>query len=272
MTAGRAAVLGAPIGHSLSPVLHRAGYAALGLDWGYDVVECDQGDLPATLERLAATHRGLSLTMPLKRAVRPLLDRVEPLADVLGAVNTVLYDGPHRLGYNTDVAGLRAALREAGAEAPRAAVVLGGGATATAAVAALGQLGVVAPAVVVRDPARAADLRAAAERLGLAPRLAAWPALDLLATADLVLATVPAGVTDPLGPEVRWAAGAALVDVGYAPWPTRLATAAAAAGTRVVGGLAVLVGQAAVAFELMTGRAAPVAAMRAAGEAALAAR
>ncbi|MBA3620612.1 MAG: shikimate dehydrogenase, partial [Acidothermales bacterium] len=126
----RAAVLGKPIRHSLSPLLHRTAYAALGLDWRYDAVECDESALADVLAGLDDSWVGLSLTMPLKEAVLPLLDEVAPEADVLSAVNTVLLREGRRYGLNTDVDGLAAALREAGAVPPAGggtAVVLGAG-------------------------------------------------------------------------------------------------------------------------------------------------
>ena len=113
----RAAVLGSPIEHSLSPVLHTAAYAALGLaDWTYTAIECDEAGLPALLASRDRQWAGLSLTMPLKRAVLPLLDSTEDLALEVGAANTVLFTDGRRLGYNTDVGGILTALREAGVE------------------------------------------------------------------------------------------------------------------------------------------------------------
>ena len=169
---GKAAVLGSPIAHSLSPVLHRAAYAALGLDdWTYTAVECDEAGLPAVLAVPGWT--GLSLTMPLKRAVLPLLDRVEPLAVEVGGANTVVFEGGQRLGYNTDVPGLVAALAAAGVTAPASATILGAGATACAALAALRETGLRTVTIRVRDQGRTGDLRAAASRLGMAIELRA---------------------------------------------------------------------------------------------------
>lgn len=268
----RAAVLGSPIGHSLSPVLHRAAYAALGLDWEYDAVECDSAALPHTLARLAPTHVGVSLTMPLKQAVLPLLAHVEELAHAVGAVNTVLLDEAGWRGSNTDVPGMVAALRRAGlAEPLGAVVVLGGGATAASAVAAVAALGRDDPLVVVREPVRAGAVMSAAERIGARPRVVRWDAWDG-AVEGLLVSTVPAGAADPLAERLTWATGSVLFDVVYAPWPTPVARLAGEAGATVVGGLELLVEQAALQVEVMTGRAAPVAAMREAGERALASR
>src|SRR5688572_28400212 len=100
---GRCAVLGSPIEHSLSAELHRAAYVELGLDWRYDAVEVDEAGLAGFLDGLGPEWRGLSLTMPLKRAVVPLLDEVRDRAVEAGAANTVLLGEGRRVGHNTDV-------------------------------------------------------------------------------------------------------------------------------------------------------------------------
>ncbi len=105
--AKKAAVLGSPIAHSLSPALHRAAYQALGLDgWCYAAIECDEARLPGLLDECGPDWAGLSLTMPLKRAVLGLLDHAEPLALEVGAANTVVFAGGARHGHNTDVPGI----------------------------------------------------------------------------------------------------------------------------------------------------------------------
>lgn len=270
-------MLGSPIAHSLSPVLHTAAYRILGLGWTYQAIECNEHDLPGVLGELDESYVGLSLTMPLKRAVLPLLDDVSALSAAVGAANTVLFDGIgpflRRRGENTDVPGMVAAVRAQRPDAVGSAVILGAGGTAAAALAALRELGVVQAAVVVRSRERAAELAQAATRLDVAITLLDWPGNEALAAADLVISTVPAGVTDALigagqGP-LR--AGQLLFDVLYDPWPTPYAAAALAAGAEVIGGLELLVQQAALQVELMTGRVAPVEAMRSAGQAAIAA-
>jgi shikimate dehydrogenase len=204
---------------------------------------------------------GLSLTMPLKRVALAVADEVAPLAAAVGAANTlVLAPGGGRRAENTDVVGIVAALREAGVERAERAVVLGAGGTAQAALAALGQLGVHAPTVLVRDPARTTELRATADRLGLRPRiLAALPQCPdaELAGAEVVISTLPAGAADEL--TVR---SGVVLDVVYAPWPTRFGQTAADRGCRVVSGLEMLLHQAVAQIELMTGRPGPVDAMR----------
>lgn len=266
----RAAVLGSPIRHSLSPTLHNAAYHALGLtDWRYDAVECDEAALPVFLDRLGPEWAGLSLTMPLKRAVLAVADVVTPLVSAVGAANTLVLGEPGepRRAENTDVAGILAALREAGVQRADAAVILGAGGTAQAALAALRELGESAPTVLVRDPARAADLRAAADRLGVQPAIRGGLPETRIPEADVVISTVPPGAADAVVAQrvdQHWATRPVVLDVVYAPWPTALAGSAIAAGCRTVSGLAVLLHQAAAQCELMTGRRAPVAQMRAA--------
>ncbi|MFE5872165.1 shikimate dehydrogenase [Streptomyces roseifaciens] len=270
----RAAVLGSPIAHSLSPVLHRAAYAELGLgEWTYDRFEVDEAALPAFLGGLDGSWAGLSLTMPLKRAVIPLLDEVSGTAASVEAVNTVVFteDG-RRLGDNTDIPGIAAALRERGVTEAGSAAVLGAGATASSALAALAGICTGEVTVYVRSEARAAEMREWGERLGVAVRTADWSRAAEALTAPLVIATTPAGATDVLAGAVPDRPGA-LFDVLYEPWPTPLAAAWSARGGAVLGGLDLLVHQAVLQVERMTGcPRAPLAAMRAAGEAALAAR
>jgi shikimate dehydrogenase len=268
----KAAVLGSPVAHSLSPVLHRAAYRALGLTgWSYEAIECDEARLPGLLAGCGPEWAGLSLTMPLKRAVLPLLDEVEPLAVAVGGANTVVFAGGRRRGHNTDVPGLVTALAEAGITAPREAAILGAGATACSALAALKRLGAGQVTVAAREPGRAAGLLAAAGRLGVAVTLTPLARAGELRP-GLLISTLPAGAADSLA--ARWASAGPVppqvLDVVYHPWPTPLATAAQAAGSAVVSGYALLLHQAAGQVELMTGHPAPVAAMRAAGQAALA--
>ncbi|WP_411071878.1 shikimate dehydrogenase [Streptomyces sp. cmx-4-25] len=275
MTAARrAAVLGSPIAHSLSPVLHRAAYAELGLhDWSYERFEVDEAALPGFVGELDGSWAGLSLTMPLKRAVIPLLDEVGDTAASVEAVNTVvLHEDGRRVGDNTDIPGMIAALRERGVEKVEAAAVLGAGATASSALAALARICAGPVTAYVRSEARAEEMRGWGERLGVDVRTADWERAAEAFEAPLVIATTPAGTTNALATAVPDAVGT-LFDVLYDPWPTPLAAAWSDRGGKVVGGLDLLVHQAVLQVELMTGRApAPLAAMRAAGERALAAR
>ncbi|MFF5976097.1 shikimate dehydrogenase [Streptomyces sp. NPDC012769] len=273
-TRHRAAVLGSPIAHSLSPVLHRAAYRELGLDdWSYDRFEVDEAALPGFVGGLDASWAGLSLTMPLKRAIIPLLDEVTDTAASVEAVNTVvLTEDGRRVGDNTDIPGMIAALRERGVEKVDSAAVLGAGATASSALAALARICSGPVTAYVRSEARAEEMRGWGERLGVDVRTAAWDAAAEAFGAPLVIATTPAGTTDALAASVPDTPGT-LFDVLYDPWPTRLAAAWSARGGKVVGGLDLLVHQAVLQVEQMTGRApGPLAAMRAAGEKALAER
>jgi shikimate dehydrogenase len=263
----RAAVLGSPIAHSLSPALHRAAYAALGLDWSYDAVECREEDLPAVLD---GPWAGLSLTMPLKRAVMPLLDGVSDLARAVGCANTVVFEEGRRRGFNTDVHGIVAALAEAGVATPGSAVVLGAGATACSALAALRDLGLAKVTLMFRSAARGAETFAAAERLGVA--ISPLTYADPLPEADLVISTLPAGAADAHAAAIAGSCGA-FFDVVYAPWPTPAAEAVRAAGGTTVGGFTMLLHQAVRQVALMTGHDdVPVEAMRTAGEAEIARR
>ena len=267
-----AAVIGSPVRHSLSPALHRAGYRAVGLDWSYEAYDVGAAELPGFLAGLDGSWRGLSLTMPLKRAVLPLLDELDRRAQQAGAANTVLLDGTRLVGANTDVPGAAAAIRERSPAPVTRALVLGGGATAASVLLALADLGCREARLLVRSPDRAR------ETLEAVARHPAPPSVEVceLAAArteedwDIVVSTVPAEAQTPA--LVAFAAGAPLVfDVGYDPWPTRLA--AQVSGAQVlVSGLDLLVHQAALQLTLMTGLPAPLEAMRTAGERALAAR
>ena len=267
------AVLGDPIEHSLSPVLHRAAYAALGLDWTYDAVRVPSGGLAAFLDGLDASWRGLSLTMPLKREVLPLLTSRDPWAEVSGAANTVLLDATGRHGLNTDVPGAIAAIREATDAPVDRALVLGGGATAASVLLALGELGCEAVTLLVRDPERAQETVDIASR-GRHPLVVRVERLDDPETirasgADILVSTVPAAAQSAALVEAT--SGVPVVfDVVYDPWPTPLLVAARADGRTVVTGLDLLLWQAVDQVRAMTGRFdVPVDTMREAGSRAL---
>ncbi|MEU6376501.1 shikimate dehydrogenase [Streptomyces sp. NPDC046909] len=272
--ARRAAVLGSPIAHSLSPVLHRAAYEELGLTgWSYDRFEVDEVALPGFFAELGPEWAGLSLTMPLKRAVIPLVDEISETAASVEAVNTVVFTGDGRkVGDNTDIPGMVAALREHGIEQVDSAAILGAGATASSALAALARVCTGEVVVYVRSAARAAEMRQWGERLEVEVRTEDWAhAADALER-PLVIATTPAGTTDALAGAVP-ERPATLFDVLYEPWPTELAARWSMFGGAVVSGLDLLVHQAVLQVEQMTGCAkAPLAAMRKAGEQALADR
>ena len=250
----RAAVLGAPISHSLSPVLHRAAYSALGLTgWDYTAHRVTEAELPGFLADLGGEWAGLSLTMPLKAAVLPLLDAASPVVEVVGAANTVLLRDGRRVGDNTDVPGMVAAL-SAGPDRPVEvpyAAVLGGGATARSALAALAAVTADVRAY-VRTPARATELTATAEAVGLRLTIRPWAGAAEALSAPLVVNTTPAGAADALVAQTPTTVGT-LFEVLYEPWPTPLAAAWTARGGPVVDGLELLVQQAVLQVGLMTG-------------------
>jgi shikimate dehydrogenase len=224
--------------------------------------------------------------MPLKRAVLPLLDETEQLATVVGAANTVVLRDGRRMGYNTDVPGMVTALRQAGVSSGQDALIVGSGATACSALAAIRELGATDVAVAARSRPRAESLLAVAARLGLAVQLVDLNAEEGLADAGtdetglrpaswrLLISTIPAVGAVAVARQIESGVihADAVFDVGYDPWPTALAAAAQSAGLVVISGYELLVSQAAGQFELMTGRAAPVAVMRTAGLAELSRR
>lgn len=265
----RCGVLGDPIEHSLSPALHRAAFAALGLDWSYDAHRVPAGTLADFVGALDAGWRGVSMTMPLKREAVPLLDQATDRARLSGAVNTLVFTPEGIFGDNTDIPGAVAALRERGVDRVTTGTVLGGGATATSTGLALLELGASRVRVLVRDPARAGETVQVLRRHPSAPEVEVGLLQDGDVVGELVVSTIPAAAQ---GVDLvdRCRDAEAIFEVLYDPWPTPLA--ASATDRVVVSGLDLLVHQAAVQCTLFTGAEAPLAAMRAAGESALAAR
>lgn len=266
-------MLGSPIAHSLSPALHRAAYAYLGLTgWTYGRHEVVADELAGFVASCGREWRGLSLTMPLKEAVLGL-GEVDEVARLSGAGNTLIFDGPAgapvRRIYNTDVGGLVNALTAGGLDtvSVRRVVILGSGATARSTLVSLARLGAVEVVVVARTPAKAAVLVPLAETLGVSLQLRGWeePAVP----ADLLVSTVAAGAADARAVELA-ERSAAVFDVIYHPWPTPLAQAAAVRERVVLNGLDLLVHQAVLQIELMTGSTVPPAVLYDAGHAALA--
>lgn len=264
-------MLGSPIAHSLSPALHRAAYAFLGLDdWTYDRFEVTDTELVDVVSQCDPSWRGLSLTMPLK-VVALELGEVDPVAELAGAANTLIFDDDARRVYNTDVGGLVWAVRRAAPDTvdfPRV-TILGAGATARSSLVSAAQLGAEQVTVMARTPARAAALVTLADRLELTLAVREWSA-DL-PDADLVISTATAGAADPIATDVV-ASTPLVFDAIYHPWPTALAAAADHAGVTVLSGLDLLVGQALLQLELMTGHPVPPDVLYAAGHAELAER
>jgi shikimate dehydrogenase len=266
----RAGVIGSPIGHSLSPAIFTAAFTATGLDWSYEAFEVPEGEAEAFVGRVRTDLVGLSVTMPHKAAVIPALDHLSDIARDLGAVNCIARDGADLAGHNTDGPGLvDSLLIDEGLELDgRRVVLLGAGGAGRAVARALGAAG--AHVTVVnrsRDRAEeAARLAGAAGRVGTE---------DEVADAEIVVNATSLGMGSDARLPVdagRLAPGQVVVDLVYHPAVTPLLAAAAAAGARPVGGLGMLVHQAAHAFRLWTHEDPPVAAMRSGAERSLAER
>jgi shikimate dehydrogenase len=256
----RCAVLGSPIGHSLSPVMHRAAYAELGLDWTFEAVELQEDQLSAFVDGLDDGWRGLSVTAPLKRAAARLAATVDDEVARLGVANTVLLGPDGRSAHNTDVPGAVAALAERGVKDVELVRILGGGATAASFASIAQRMGAERVELFVREPARAADAARVAESLGLGVevRTIDKPILDV---ADLLVSTVPSDVIGSRSHELVESARA-VFDVVYDPWPSRLVEVAVSAERPAVSGLDLLAHQAVLQVELMTGRTVDVAMLR----------
>ena len=227
----RAAVLGHPVGHSLSPVLHAAAYEALGLTAHYTRRDVPVGEWDTFWAdaRAAGDWGGFSVTMPLKPLAARDADRVTPLVRALGVANTLTFEDDGRVvADNTDVMGIMSAV--------------------SAAVAALHGLGAETVDVVVRTPSRARTLDAVARAVGTEVRTVAWEyAAEALHTADVVVATLPPRGADELA--LQWRAQApsvsgVLLDAAYDPWPSRLASAWQDAGGAIAPGVDMLIFQA----------------------------
>lgn len=274
-----AGVIGHPIRHSRSPAILNAAFRATGLDWAYLAFDVAEGGAPAALDAMRSLDLGgLSVTMPHKQAVAAAVDACTDAARALDAVNCVVPDGDRLVGHNTDGEGFLRSLAADGGFDPvgRRCLVWGGGGAARAVVAALGRAGAAEVVVVNRTPERA---EAAAALVGPAGR-SGTPA-DV-AAAELVVNATSIGMAGAAGGAAPGAdgvlppgaeavhAGQVVVDIVYQPVRTPLLVRAAAAGATPVDGVGMLVHQAAVAFELWTGRPAPVAVMAAAARAGLA--
>lgn len=264
----RAAVLGLPIEHSRSPILHNSGYRALGLDqWEYGRFECEGEQLAALVGAVDGSYRGFSVTMPAKFAALKFADEVTERARAIGAANTLVRTDNGWRADNTDVDGIKGALSELldGQElVDKHAVVIGGGGTARPAIWALLEAGVAHIAVVNRSD-RSAELAplfdekpTVLEFIGFDGDIAA-----AVSQAAVVISTVPsAGI---VGLE-KTIAQAPVLDVIYDPWPTPLVQAARVAGFPAVGGHVMLAYQSFGQFEQFTGHEAPRESMRAALE------
>jgi shikimate dehydrogenase len=268
-------IIGWPVTHSLSPAMHNAAFAALGLDMAYVPLPVAADDVEAAVRGLRSLgFRGANVTMPHKAAVVPFLDRVSDDARLIAAVNTIVVDDGVLAGYNTDVGGFVAALQEAVGEplAGASALVLGAGGAARAAVLGLLRVGVSRCTVVNRTMSRAEELVRLLQPADEAARFE-LVALDALTAAqvrgaDIVVNATALGMAGPLKvPSVlvdNIQRDHIVYDVVYGQRPTMPLERARATGARAIDGLTMLVWQAALSFELWTGRAAPLEVMRSA--------
>lgn len=252
MTGRSCGVVGSPIAHSLSPVMHRAAYGALGLDWTYGATDVTNGGLADHVKGLDPSWRGLSVTAPLKREAATLADTSDHVVMLTGVANTLVHDDDGSIAAsNTDVPGAVSALIERGIDQVPLVRVLGGGATAASVAHAVAGLGAVRLELVVRDASRAEEARAAGERAGLEVGVALVdePMLDV---ADLLVSTIPGGSFHGRAAELVESARA-VFDVAYEPWPSVLVQAAERDRRPAATGLDLLAHQAVLQVRLMTG-------------------
>lgn len=246
----RCAVVGHPVSHSLSPAIHRAAYAELGLDWTYERIDLAPGDLPSFVAGRSEGLRGLSVTMPHKLdAAR--LGMGDEVVERTGVANTLVFTPTGVIARNTDVSGYLLALRAHGVTELESVIVVGNGATARSAVVAAARAGARDLTVCCRSVDRAAGVLALAEGLGMTARAQSMGAEPL--PADLVVSTVPGPALEGVA-ESLVGSGRLIFDSSYDPWPTPLATTAAAAGRMVLNGLDLLAGQAVDQVRWFTGR------------------
>lgn len=264
-------VIGWPVSHSLSPEIHNAAFAALGLPWVYVPLPVPPGRLPAALEGLEALgFSGANVTMPHKTEAAERIGRLSEEARRLRAVNTIVVGAAGLEGHNTDAPGFDRFLRhDAGFDpAGRTALLYGAGGAARACALALAQGELARLLVAARDPSRVdlgGALEGAVTELAIVPfERAGEERVDLVVNATPLGALGETLPLPPLGP------GVLVVDLLYRPATTPLLQAARAAGATAFGGLGLLLAQAALSFELWTGRVAPVEVMSAAAVAALA--
>ena len=265
-------VIGWPVAHSLSPVIHNAAFAALALDWVYVPLPVHPEHLFAALAGLGALRfAGANVTMPHKTAVADLIGDLSDDARRLRAVNTIVADGQLLRGENTDAPGFDRFLRRDAAFDPSgcSALIFGAGGAARACALALARGGADSLTIAAREPARVADLAAAVDGLGTAVRAVAFDeAADV--GAELVVNATPLGPQDRRLPLPPLGAGVLVVDLLYEPTITPLLAEARESGAAAYGGLGLLLHQAVLSFELWTGRQPPLDVMSAAALAALA--
>lgn len=265
----KAAVLGHPIAHSLSPVLHQAGYAALGLEHEYSAIDVQENEFVEFLDTCDSSWMGLSLTMPLKEVVLTVTDSIDPEAQLAHSANTLLFsNGLHVT--NTDIYGIVEAFREIEINDTDTMAIIGSGATARSAVVAASKLGVDELHIIARNPVSSRLCWEIAQDLGITSRVISPTEADFN-WAQATINTTPASALDGLVPSISAVSGP-LLDVVYSPWPSQLAIRWQELGGAICPGYIMLLHQAAAQFSLMTQQVAPLEAMRDALKVALASR
>lgn len=264
-----AAVIGSPIHHSLSPILHLAAYRDLGLNIDYRRIEVTKEAVEPFLDSWPQNLVGLSVTMPLKQVIMPLLSQVDGLAKATGAVNTVVpFPGGTTAGFNTDVYGLVAAIKEAKGPdfSPEKAVIVGSGATASSALAALAELEAAQINLLARRESGTGNALQAATRLGIdpgyIPLVASDKAREILQAAELIISTVPREVLDRFYKTISFNPGQTVLDIVYDPWPSELVKQARRGGASIISGKSMLLHQAQMQVKLFTSRTPDLEAMR----------
>ena len=255
----KAAVLGSPIAHSLSPILHNSAYRALGLDHTYSAIEVNEQDFPVFISSLDEDWLGVSLTMPLKEVAFQVATSTDLVAEQTGVINTLVFSNGVA-GYNTDVAGIVDALTEHGVTRVTSGLIFGSGATARSALVALHKLGITRLECIARNNAAVAELKTLGESLEIDVSHVDL-AMSQWLTSDVVINTTPVGSLDAVAEEV-WRPKGILLDVVYDPWPTQLAAAWGVNGGSIISGLSMLLHQAAHQVSLMTTLPAPITHMR----------
>ncbi|MHB1500337.1 MAG: shikimate dehydrogenase [Candidatus Dormibacteria bacterium] len=263
-------LIGSPVGHSPSAAMHRAAFSALGLDWDYRPIEVAAGDLPRAWAELRASLLGANVTIPHKMAAADLADRLTPEARASGSVNTLVFAADGVVGATTDGKGFLRALTAAGLASPGRALILGAGGASRAVAQALLSVGCEVT-ITARRLEQALKVRSClAESVAAGVRAIAMEAEPIsaqLAECDLLVNATPLGSQFHLDlcalpVEVRLEPGLTVFDLVYSPQSTELIRRAARAGCRTLGGLDMLVQQAALSLEIWSGLPAPVGVMR----------
>jgi len=240
-------VVGSPIDHSKSPLLHAAAYTALGLDWSYGKHDVPAGTLNDFVAARDSSWRGLSVTMPLKREAFALSATVDAHAQYTEAVNTLAfsYEGGARTirGFNTDVFGIVRALQAGGVQGIDHAVLIGAGATAESALVALDELGAGFVTVALRDLAKAERILGLGARLGIDVRVTALRDVGAITACQVTVSTVPGSAELSLD-ALKRTDGAVLLDAAYDVWPSPRAQRWTQSGGVSVSGLSMLAQQA----------------------------